>query len=357
MRRTILWVTEARAFIVVGFGVILAFILWVGATAPPSTKSANAASAQNIDYFALGDSVASGHGLRGAAGDCLRSSLAYPYTVRDALKTRYKKVNFPTHKAADGSKVRYHLACSGATAGVPNTAVPKGSYKWLRNQVNYTVNHLSADRLTLVSITIGANDFDFSNIPKMKKLLKPKEFGGSSDAEFNKWLEETAVAAENNLKPQVERLLQKPKVVVVITDYYDPMNKKSKWFVAWPEGALSQDWCLTCRPRWEHAITRLNQIFVNVRSDLKNPPRLQLTGDRHPKVVLPIRGRYAGPIRERFAGHEAPAPACGYVDPPGGTWIQVKRDAKGRPDCIHPNEEGAVQIGKTVNFETVRAGR
>ena len=56
MRRTILWVTEAREFIVVGFVVIVAFMLWVAATAPPTTMSANAASAQYIDYFALGDS-------------------------------------------------------------------------------------------------------------------------------------------------------------------------------------------------------------------------------------------------------------------------------------------------------------
>jgi hypothetical protein len=95
-------------------------------------------SKSEIDYFALGDSVASGHGLAGATGECFRSNKAYPYTVRDALKMRYQKVNFPTHKAADGSVVRHHLACSGDKVGN------------LINQVNYVRDHLSADHPTLV---------------------------------------------------------------------------------------------------------------------------------------------------------------------------------------------------------------
>jgi hypothetical protein len=46
MRRTILWIGGARAFAVVGFAVILAFMLWFAATAPPTTMSSSAAFAQ-----------------------------------------------------------------------------------------------------------------------------------------------------------------------------------------------------------------------------------------------------------------------------------------------------------------------
>ena len=101
----------------VSFALILAVILRIATTAPPATMFSNPAFAhqfahqyrgKQIDYFALGDSVASGHGLDGASGECLRSSKAYPYTVRDALETRYHKVNFPP---------QHHLACSGAEVG------------------------------------------------------------------------------------------------------------------------------------------------------------------------------------------------------------------------------------------------
>ena len=46
MRRTILWIGGARAFAVVGFAVILVFMLWFAATAPPTTMSSSAAFAQ-----------------------------------------------------------------------------------------------------------------------------------------------------------------------------------------------------------------------------------------------------------------------------------------------------------------------
>ena len=46
MRRTILWIGGARAFAVVGFAVILAFMLCFAATAPPTTMSSSAAFAQ-----------------------------------------------------------------------------------------------------------------------------------------------------------------------------------------------------------------------------------------------------------------------------------------------------------------------
>jgi Domain of unknown function (DUF4189) len=46
MRRTILWIDGVRAFTVVGFAVMLAVMLWLAATAPPTTMFANAAEAQ-----------------------------------------------------------------------------------------------------------------------------------------------------------------------------------------------------------------------------------------------------------------------------------------------------------------------
>jgi lysophospholipase L1-like esterase len=326
---------SSAGLLTVGFALILAVILWIATTAPPATIFSNPAFAQyrgkQIDYFALGDSVASGHGLDGATGKCLQSSKAYPYTVSDALKRRYHKVNFPP---------QHHLACSGAKVGN------------LQGQVDYVVNHLSADHPTLVSITIGANDFEFYKEKKMKKLLLPERTGviggGTSEADFKKWADATATEVKKQLLPAVNRLILKPKVVVVITDYYNPMNKKAAKFVAPRIGPASTELCGTCRPRFGYAIAQLNGAFVDVSDALGNPAHLALTGDLQPKDAVPIR--------ESFVDHEAPHQyrlhTCGKASPGlDGTWIQPY------PDCIHPNEEGAVQIGRTVNLEAYRAGR
>jgi lysophospholipase L1-like esterase len=290
-------------------------------------------SKSEIDYFALGDSVASGHGLddppKGAKETCRRAHKAYPWVVSRNLAKRYDTVD--THV----------LACSGAIVGTPDAAVPKGSpYKLLQNQVDYVIAYLFPDKPTLVSITIGANDFEFANKKKAEQHL-----WNESDKDFRKWANETAAGVERGLRPEVERLLsQHANVVVVITDYFDPMNKKATDFRAKGVSPLSAEVCYTCRPRWGYAAKLLNDVFLHIRRDSKYPSRLQLTGDSQPKAALPIR--------ERFVGHEAPRPSCG-LEPPGnnGTWIQPY------PDCIHPNAEGAVQIGKTVNFEASKAGR
>jgi lysophospholipase L1-like esterase len=319
----------------VSFALILAVILRIATTAPPATMFSNPAFAhyrgKQIDYFALGDSVASGYGLDGATGECLRSSKAYPYTVREALEMRYHKVNFPPHN---------YLACSGAEVGD------------LQGQVDYVLKHLSADHPTLVSITIGANDFQFDDEKKMKKLLLPEGTGviggGTSEADFKKWADATATEVEKQLQPAVSRLILEPNVVVVITDYYNPMNQKATKFVALGIGPASKELCGTCRPRFGYAITQLNGAFLDLSDALGNPAHLALTGDPQPKDAVPIR--------ESFVDHEAPHQylrhTCGKASPGlDGTWIQPY------PDCIHPNEEGAAQIGDAVNLEAYKAGR
>jgi len=270
--------------------------------------------------------------------------------VSDALKTRYQKVNFPIHEAADGSVVHHHLACSGARVTVDKSnPVPTGSYKLLENQVDYVLKHLSANP-TLVSITIGANDFGFTNEAKIRKHLAPPEWGGETEEDFHKWADKTVLKVKEQLQPLVNRLLLEPNVVIVITDLYDPMNKKATKFWAAGVGEASVEACRTCRSRLEYGLDKLNNAFVSMRdalaSGLVNPARLQLTGETK-----------AEGIRAAFRGHEAPhklplTGSCGKA-PPGldGTWIQPW------PDCIHPNAKGAVQIGKTVNFAASNAGR
>jgi len=223
----------------------------------------------------------------------------------------------------------------------------------------------------LVSITIGVNDFEFADKEKAEYHLRcddawvkkafPKEYYcGQTDAEFHLWVEKTRAAVKAQVRYQVEERLhkEKPNAVVVITDYYDPLKDiKPIYFTKnIKKGPVEAEVvCSTCEERWRYAITRLNDVFAEIRNELGNPQWLQLTGDQEPKTALPIR--------ERFVEHEAPAPECGKVDRPGKTWILPKSPEKVndpktlRDDCVHPNAEGAKQIAKTVNFEASKAGR
>lgn len=75
-----------------------------------------------IDYFALGDSIAAGHGLLDTGEPCRRSRYSYPYRVALELKREYGNVNFPPE---------HHLACTGARATKPSKAVlDKDPNKW-----------------------------------------------------------------------------------------------------------------------------------------------------------------------------------------------------------------------------------
>lgn len=124
-----------------------------------------------IEYFALGDSNASGHGLMPTAreadgttcrsngascceanGDscCRRSPTAYPHKVANELRRRYRDVHV------------HHFACSGAT-----TRQLAGQVTW----VGHGLGPVPTERPVLVSITVGANDFPWQDADKTGKLL------------------------------------------------------------------------------------------------------------------------------------------------------------------------------------------
>jgi hypothetical protein len=73
MRRTILWIGGARAFAVVGFAVILAFMLWFAATAPPTTMSSSAAFAQyRAETFKSNDRSTYNQTIRSCTGELVQ---------------------------------------------------------------------------------------------------------------------------------------------------------------------------------------------------------------------------------------------------------------------------------------------
>jgi hypothetical protein len=212
-----------------------------------------------IDYFALGDSVASGHGLMDE-GFCRRSALAYPRKVVDYLATRYTMRRQET------------LACSGATAAKdPQSTNP---YKKFHNQVEAVLAYLDkngSNRPTLVSITIGANDLEFDDLFKVLDHLE------ESREDYNAWLKEVIdhpqTGVRKSVKDEVVRLLAKPNVIVIITDCHNPYNKESTIFKA-PlvlsifKRKLSCEPEEKCYPRMESTVQRLNVAFATIWSDL-----------------------------------------------------------------------------------------
>ena len=86
-------------------------------------------------YFALGDSIASGHGLMDQ-GDCRRSEKSYPYQLKALLLKQYQQVDFK------------HLACSGATVGIPNLnfleMLGDKRFQWFNTQVDEVLSQLDS---------------------------------------------------------------------------------------------------------------------------------------------------------------------------------------------------------------------
>lgn len=316
-----------------------------------------------ISYFALGDSVASGHGLmdkdkvKDNDKDCRRSEHAYPYKVRDHLLERYNIVNF-----------KHDLTCSGASVLEPDfDKLKKNNYKWFHNQVDEALKQIKkvpSSQPVLVSVTIGANDTNFGDlilfiIPKFIPQL------AVSDDEFYTWLDKTAVSVKNTLSSEVRRLLAQKNVAIIITDYYNPFNTAS-WFFLAPDLAPFST-CLYggCYPRTEAIIGRLNGVFLDIWKELN-----QLEQER--LQVATVYGL--------FQNHQSPRLACGN-DPPdtSNTLIQYPTDPESNAisdprmipdwlknlsavpiwtgDCFHPTEKGAQIYADAINDDAKRLGR
>jgi lysophospholipase L1-like esterase len=327
-----------------------------------------------IDYFALGDSIASGHGLKDKGGHCRQSDKAYPYQVRDYLGLQFK-VNFPPE---------YHLACSGATAREPSPEVLKQQhrFKWFKNQVIEVLNHLNKnkqqgiERRTLVSITIGANDFDFAPTPAGFELYWRALTG--HDDEFLDWVSVRRDRTEKALMEmdELNTLLSYPNVAVVFTRYHNPLPDKSWVYLGFEQAhaapfralklPLPAESCghifnvLTCQNRGQNMFDELNDIQNRVVLAMFEKWGTDRIG------ITPI-------AYTNFEGHKGPVPSfdpplsgCGLDGPSyTETWVQYFNDpdANAFPhlggDCFHPNEMGAKKFAEGIikAVEKLKLGR
>lgn len=282
-----------------------------------------------LDYFALGDSVASGRGLMDMGGQCRRSPLAYPQQTRALLAERHAPVRF------------WFFACAGAEASAPGAS----GFRDFRKQVDAVLRKLTA-RPALVSVTIGINDTDWSNIQLTYTRLRDPD-----EASFERWVRSVAAEVERVVARQLGRLLEKRNVRIVLTEYFNPVNEGSVLFGP-PIPCPHVD---ACYERTEYLIAEINSALDRARRRLKAPR--QLVG---------------APVLDAFRGHESPSPECGSAPPAvGETWIQYPSDPASnsfpslppvvpgpwRGDCFHPNELGAAAIAAAVDQAAVRIGR
>ena len=257
---------------------------------------------RTILVYGLGDSVASGHGLSGAECDCVRAPGAYPLLATLLL-------------ADVGAIEGGHFACSGATT------------EDLTGQVDEVLADLATrvlpeNTIPLVIITIGANDFGWTNIAELAPV-----FCGS-DAKFQNWVDDTNDLIKTNVFREGSRLVIEGQAKVIITEYHNPLNRESnflKVFSLFPNCLLRSLSVADLYGRAEDALHSTNSMFKAMAADA-GPARVRLAE-----------------VHSTFHGHESSRPICDTAPPDiCDTWIQVL-------DCFHPNPTGADNFANAVN--------
>gem|GEM_PF-2015331 len=262
-----------------------------------------AVSALPIDYFALGDSVASGYGLADDETACHQSMLAYPWQLYARLQETFVVHQFDL------------LACSGTTTGT------------LDQQVSELLSRLSAHP-TLLTLTVGANDFGWSDLFAFAQHLCTPD-----DDAFQAWVEGIAQTVEDNLVRQLGRVLAYPQVEVILTDYYNPTNTSGAFW----KGVRPQCVFVDVYDRSEDVGQALNAAITQASQRVGSPGSIQVAT-----------------VHDAFLGHEAPRPWCGTAPPDqGDTWIQYPTDPDSNAtpvggDCFHVNRDGAEHYAEMV---------
>ena len=201
----------------------------------------------------------------------------------------------------------------------------------LSGQVQRTLEDLSTlrqsqDADALVSITIGANDFKWLDFDELGELMCSKR------ESFMGRVTSTTALISSNIRNEIQRLISRENVYVVLTDYYNPMNTESHLYRMFlvPGSPLFQPECQkeglsleALYNRGRFALSSLNAALRETSTEFDS-----------------ARVRLAS-VYESFRGRESAMPYCGTAAPDlSVTWIQT--------DCFHPNEKGTHVFGITV---------
>jgi len=336
-----------------------------------------------LAYYALGDSIASGHGLAGGTGrggKCRVSPGGYPHIVCEKLKQaeqgRYN-VDCPAP-----------LACSGARL-LGGTPIP--DVDDLPTQIDDLGPHLeksAPNQVNLISLTIGADDFGW-----------PDELSHGTnlcafDQLFKEWAGRRAYNIQVTLERDLRELLAKnPNSYVVVTDYPNPFNKDSGYFdilrglgrlklstfceLPLPQCAPLRDVNVECFFLSDPVLYgRIQRVLASTRFDPNhvNPVSLNQAIENAVEQLKIDDPSTAGrldfvSVFSAFQGHESPRPYCGSAPPdPSATYVQYPQRFVlsfdwayqllrngGSPldvlstddDCVHPGPMGAAAYAGT----------
>lgn len=289
-----------------------------------------------VTYVALGDSIAAGFGLSepgdAVAAECGRSSgatvatKAYTDLVREELVRR-----FP------GGVTDQKLACGGAT-----------SAQMAQGQVD-AANKVIGDSAAVVTITIGANDYRFTDPATYAKALSP------DDDVYRPWRDAIEKGLRRQLADSLTRLgRDKPNRRILVTDYYDPFNAESVVYtlaaMCRATGSTTSAGTVDCGARTGEIVEGLNDTIEGAVEDYRS-------GAGAPSAeVTVVEG-----VTDAFEGHEGPRPNCGTAAPDAAeAWVQgppralvVEYLSGGEAleqgqDCFHLNAEGHRQLAVLV---------
>lgn len=283
-------------------------------------------------YVALGDSIASGHGLDRwdylGQDRCWRAEgAAYARHVEDGLADRGVELT------------RHNVSCSGAFLADLSTDEVGGGPDGLFDDDRATqLDWAVRTNPGLVTLTIGANDLGF---------IDPSDFFDDGGLDRAK-LAELVAEVEAGLAEIVDRLVEQTDAFVVVTNYHDPSAEN-------PQGVDG------CR---EQCFAEATAEAIGTIADA-----VDRVAARHPDRVV------VADVATAFEGHGAgngrgpdvsrlgrgplsrflPAPVsgvssyCAKGDHRNDTWINAI-------DCVHPNGEGQVAYAEAVLTALDRAG-
>jgi uncharacterized repeat protein (TIGR01451 family) len=302
-------------------------------------------------FFALGDSIVAGHGLRPYESDpgtlpyaCKRSYDSFAYQLSDILSNQGFTDSWPRTTFGNTK----HAACTGYTTGqIANVSF----------EVPYVVNAIkNSGRDAYVVIDGGINDFDFASGTTGQHM-----FCDSKD-EFQAWVDGVIGGVSYTMARRGDpaafsnsvlgRLLDAGNTRTVVTGYYNPIgqNDNHPVILLWDfarSGCVRDTGKVRHRVGW--VIDRLNR---ELQADVgfANQQRPGLGFDR---------ARFVQPA-DTFAGHvqcQTPSFVQNFAesDVLGDLW-------KDGSDCVHPSQQGAqvianiAYVGFTENFDQCPPG-
>jgi lysophospholipase L1-like esterase len=288
------------------------------ATNPPSVGT----------LMALGDSVASGHGLSKRdylqGDDCWRAGdEAYPRLVHDELVARGVLV---------GGNGYFNVACSGATlADLLRTRVgggPSGLPGGDRAQADWAV----AVNPELITVTAGANTLGFVH---PERLIDGQQVDRAE-------LAERLAAVADRLERLLARLVDHTDATVLLTNYYNPAGPRAQGV----EGCREQCFHVLA----EDVVAELNATISRVAADFP-PDRVtvidlasRFAGHWAPNGLGPdgLRACAVGWIKDLIGAPVAGVhPYCASGHDDAGSWVNYV-------DCVHPDGRGHAEIAAAI---------